>query len=145
MAALRPWVPAPIHPLVEAALSRPSIISDVRSLADALGVHRKTVFNRCAHAAFLNPMELLTWTRLALAAYLLEATGVTVEKISIEIGYPSPTALRNTMKRYTGLRPMEIRASGGLQVVVDRLRARLRQNSAGLGAESARPSPLHTV
>jgi AraC-like DNA-binding protein len=145
MAALRPLVPAPIHPLVEAALSRPSIVSDVRSLADALGVHRKTVFNRCAHAAVLNPMELLTWTRLALVAYLLEATGVTVEKISIETGYPSPTALRNTMKRYTGLRPMEVRASGGLQIVVDRLRARLGQNSAGLSAESARPTPLHTV
>ena len=145
MAALRPWVPAPIHPLVEAALSRPLIVSDVRSLADALGVHRKTVFNRCAHAAFLNPIELLTWTRLALVGYLLEATGVTVEKISIEIGYPSPTALRNTMKRYTGLRPMEIRASGGLEIVVERLRARIKQNSAVLSAESAPSAPLHAV
>jgi len=145
LAALRPWVPPPIHPLVEAALTRPLIVSDVRSLADALGVHRKTVFNRCAHAEFLNPVELLTWTRLALVAYLLEATGITVDKISIETGYPSPTALRNMMKRYTGLRPTEIRAGGGLQVVVDRLRARLAQNSAGLSAKSALRAPLHTV
>ena len=145
MAALRPLVPPPIHPLVEAALARPLVVIDVRSLADALGVHRKTVFNRCAHAAFLNPVELLTWTRLALVAYLLEVTGITVEKISIETGYPSPTALRNMIKRYTGLRPTEIRAGGGLQVVVDRLRAGLAQNSAGLSVESAVPAPLHTV
>jgi AraC-like DNA-binding protein len=145
MAALRPLVPPPIHPLVEAALTRPLVVIDVRSLADAIGVHRKTVFNRCAHAEFLNPVELLTWTRLALVAYLLEVTGITVEKISIETGYPSPTALRNMMKRYTGLRPTEIRAGGGLQVVVDRLRVRLAPTSAGLSAESAVAAPLHTV
>lgn len=139
LSALRPLVPAPIHPLIEAVLSRPAMVCDVRALADALGVHRKTLFNRCAQAEFVGPAELLTWTRLAMVAYLLETTGFTVENIAIEIGYPSPTALRNTMKRYTGVRPMGIRESGGLERVIDRLRERLRSKTSP-NADSARPT-----
>jgi len=126
LAALRPLIPAPIHPMAEALLSRPAVVCDVRALAAALGVHRKTLFNRCTSTSFVAPAELVTWTRLALVAYLLETTGFTVERIALETGYPSPTALRNTMKRYTGMRATDIRAGGGLAVVIDCLRSRLQ-------------------
>lgn len=145
MSALRLWTPAAIHPLIEAVLSRPAMVADVRSLADALGVHRKTLFNRCVQASFLTPAELLTWVRLALVAYLLETTGFTVEHISIVLGYPSPTALRNTIKRYTGCRATMIRAQGGLQLVVDRFSARIRQSAVPASLESSAQPPLHVV
>lgn len=146
MSALRPLVPPLIHPLIEAALSRPAVVSDVRALADALGVHRKTLFNRCMHAHFVSPAELLTWTRLAMVAYLLETTGFTIESIAMETGYPSPTALRNTMKRYTTLRPMAIREGGGLEIVVERLRTRLQSlKSPPSGEPAPRTSTLHVV
>lgn len=147
MAALRPWVPPPLHPMIEAALSRPTMVRDVRALADALGVHRKTLFNRCTHAAFLSPAELLTWTRIALVAYLLETTGYTIERISIETGYPSPTALRNTVKRHTRLRPMEIRLNGGVHLVIESLRSRLQASSVppSPGDPTGQMTPLHAL
>jgi AraC-like DNA-binding protein len=146
MTALRPSVPAAIQPMVEAALLRPTCVTDVGALAEALGVHRKTLFNRCEHAAFVGPAELLTWTRLALVAYLLEWTGYTVENISLELGFPSPTALRNMMKRYTGLRPMEIRQPGGLELIVERLGQKLRElrSAPALDRAPAR-SQLHVL
>lgn len=132
MAALRPHLPAEIHPMAEAALARPSVVTDIAGLARALGVHRKTLFNRCVHAGVRSPAAVLAWTRLALAGYLLASTGCTVESLSIELGFPSPTSLRNAVKRYTGRRATEIRDAGGLALVVECMRARLRR-SEGVG------------
>lgn len=126
MAALRPHLAAELHPMVETALARPAVVNDVASLARALGVHRKTLFNRCVRAGVRSPAALLTWTRIALAGYLLESTGCTVESLSIELGFPSATALRNAIKRYTGRRPTAVRDGGGLALVVECMRARVR-------------------
>jgi len=126
MAALRPHLPVETHPMVEAALARPSVVTDVAALAGALGVHRKTLFNRCVQTGLVKPAALLAWTRIALAGYLLETTGCTVESLSLELGFPSPTALRNAVKRYTGRRATDVRDAGGLAVVIACMRARLR-------------------
>jgi len=126
MEALCSIVPAALHPVVEAALAKPETVTTVSELADALGVHRKTLFNRCERADFLPPAELLTWVRLALVAYMLETTGCTVETIANELGFPSDTALRNSMKRYTGQRASEIRTSGGVSRVLRALCERVR-------------------
>ena len=130
MLLLRPIIPTALHPLVEAALSDPATVNDVGRLADAVHVHRRTLFNRCARFSCLNPTELLAWTRLTLVALLLEATGATVETIAMQLGYPSPTALRNTIKRYTGLRATEIRASGGARLVLGLMQVRILERSA---------------
>jgi AraC-like DNA-binding protein len=118
-------IPAPLQPMVEAILTQPGDVVNLDVLANVLGVHRSTLFNRCERAGFLPPAELLAWTRLALVAYLLGTTGCTVETIAIELAYPSDTALRNGIKRYTGKRATEIRKQGGVQCVVSALRARL--------------------
>ena len=131
MAALRPHLPAEIHPMVEAALARPAVVTDVATLARALGVHRKTLFNRCTHAGVASPAAILAWTRIALAGYLLECTGCTVESLAIDLAFPSPTALRNALKRYTGRRATDLRDGGGLAVVIDRMRARMRNGAPG--------------
>jgi len=131
MQKLAPVVPSMLHPMVEAALAKPESVSSVRDLANALGVHRKTLFNRCDSARFLPPAELLAWCRLALVAYHLENTGCTIETIAIDLGFPSDTALRNAMKRYTGLRATEVRTRGGVTCVVDVLRERLRDWQSG--------------
>jgi AraC-like DNA-binding protein len=145
MSEMRTLVAPAMHPMVEAALTRPSVVTDVSALAKALGVHRKTLFNRCARAGSVLPQELLTWSRLALVAYLLEWTGCTVEELSIELGYASATALRNTIKRHVGLRATEIRSRGGLKAVLDRLRDRLSALSLHAEATLTRPAELHTV
>ena len=127
MESLGAVVPVMLHPMLEVALAKPHSVTSVPSLAAALGVHRKTVFNRCERAAFLSPAELLTWARLALVAHLLETTGCTIETIANDLGFPSDTALRNTMKRYTGRRAGEIRCSGGLACVLSALAERLHE------------------
>ena len=118
-------IPAPLQPMVDAILSQPAEVVNLDVLANVLGVHRSTLFNRCERVGFLPPAELLAWTRLALVAYLLGTTGCTVETIAIQLAYPSDTALRNGIKRYTGKRATEIRQQGGVQCVVSALLARL--------------------
>jgi AraC-like DNA-binding protein len=145
--ALRTLLPPVLQPIVEAALTRPAVVTDVTALATALGIHRRTIFNRCARAGRLGPQELLTWVRLCLVGYLLESTGCTVESIALQLGYSSPTTLRNTIKRHIGLRATEIRTQGGFQLVVERLQRRLGAspsvvNATGV-AESA--ATLHAV
>lgn len=111
-----------VHPLLEAALTAPAEVTSVMDLANALGVHRKTLFNRCRRAGVSVPAQLLVWTRLTLVAYYLDATACTVETIATEMGYPSATALRNTVKRCTGLTAQELRRAGAVRAVVQRLR-----------------------
>lgn len=143
---LRPLISPELLPMVEAALTRPEVVTDVTTLAAALGVHRKTIFNRCARAGRLRPQELLIWIRLALVAFLLESTACTVEDISLQLGYPSPTALRNTIKRHVGLRATEIRTRGGLEFVLKRLRDRIRApGSVNTTLMAERPAALHAV
>jgi AraC-like DNA-binding protein len=137
MTRLGPVVPSRLHPMLEATLARPDAIKTVPELAAALGVHRKTLFNHCRKASFLAPAELIAWGRLAMVAYLLETTACTIERIALELGYASDTALRNTVKRYTGQRAGQIRNVGGVDAVVSALESRAR-----CGGEAA---TLHLV
>lgn len=124
-------VPSLLHPMVEATLARPDAIRSMPELASAIGVHRKTLFNHCRRVEFLAPAELIAWARLAMVAYLLETTPCTVERIALELGYASDTALRNTIKRYTGQRAGEIRSAGGVERVIQALEDRVRGGSGG--------------
>src|SRR5262249_18558138 len=135
MTRLAPIVPSRLHPMLEATLARPDAIRAVPELAAALGVHRKTLFNHCRKASFPAPAELIAWARLAMVAYLLETTACTIERIAIELGYASDTALRNTVKRYTGQRAGEIRDGGAVLAVTAALEARARR---GAGAARLR-------
>lgn len=74
--------------------------------------------------------------RLHGAARSLETTACTIERIGIELGYASDTALRDTIKRYTGRRAGQLRDAGAVDQVVraldDRLRRETRQPSLRL-------------
>ena len=124
-------VPHKLHPVVQMALARPDAITTVRSLADALGVQRHTLFNWCVGTDFLRPEEVLVWVRLALVAYYLETTGSTVETIALELSFPSDTALRNSIKRYTAHRATELRRAGGLSAVVEAFACRVAERRHG--------------
>jgi AraC-like DNA-binding protein len=138
MQLLEAIVPAPLHPMVEAVLARPDEITDLASLAAALRVHRKTLFNVCRRAAFIAPAELLAWVRLVLVGYLLETTGCTIERIAADLSYPSPTALRNTFRRHVGVPASSVRAAGGSRSVVGAFARRLADRPEKSG-------PLHVV
>jgi len=126
MKCLSQILPAELHPFVEAALESPGQATTIRALADLVGVHRRTIFNRCRRSSPLSPTQLLVWVRLALVAFHLENTACTVETIAIDLAYPSSAALRNTLKRYTGHRASELRERGPIDSLLGRLRERIR-------------------
>jgi AraC-like DNA-binding protein len=125
MRQLEPVVPALLHRVAEAIVSRPSEITSLPELTRHLRVHRRTLFNWCKRAGPLPPAELLVWCRLALVGHHLVNSGCTVETISVDMGFPSDNALRNALKRYTGLTATGIRRRGGTDAVVAALRRRL--------------------
>ena len=124
-AGLQPIIPATLQSLVQEVVSNPDSLTTVEQLAPALGVHRKTLVNRCQRAGFMAPSELIAWCRLCVVGYLLQRSGATIESIALTQGFSSHTALRNLMKRYTGLTATEVRKGGGLSEVLKAMRRRL--------------------
>lgn len=105
-----------------------------RSLAQVLGVNVKTLVKQCRSNGLPSPGALLNWIRLMVVAYLLEAEGRALEHVAAAFGLESASPLRNLMKRYTGLRSLEVRTGGGLKVVID---AFLRDDA--FGRQEGRP------
>jgi AraC-like DNA-binding protein len=130
MRQLEAVIPPLLHRVAEAIVSNPSDITSLPELTRHLRVHRRTLFNWCKRAGSLPPAELLAWCRLALVGHHLVNSGCTVETISVDMGFPSDNALRNTLKRYTGLTATGIKRAGGAEAVV----AALRRRAAGAAA-----------
>jgi transcriptional regulator GlxA family with amidase domain len=68
---------------------------------------------------------MIQWCRLLIAARMLEDPGRAVEHVALLLDFPSGASLRNMLKRYTGLRPLEIRENGGMRCVLHILRQTL--------------------
>ena len=111
-------VPAGARPIVEHCVLHARSALTVSGIARALGVHRKTLVNRLAAARLPGPQTVVGWSRLLLVGHALEEPGLPVERIALDFDFPSATALRNMLKRYTGLRPAEVRENGGLSCVL---------------------------
>jgi AraC-like DNA-binding protein len=95
------------------------------------------LYHRCPNtlwkhlrSAGLPPVnKLIVWTRLCHAAYLLGDSGRTVENVADVLGFPCANALRNQMQRYAGVTPREVRAGGGLPLLLAAFRERHRAGS----------------
>jgi len=105
-----------------------------RALAQVLGINVKTLVKHCRTNGLPSPGALLNWIRLMVVAYLLEAEGRALEHVAGAFGLDSASPLRNLMKRYTGLRSLEVRTGGGLKVVIE---AFLREDA--FGRQDGRP------
>jgi methylphosphotriester-DNA--protein-cysteine methyltransferase len=75
---------------------------------------------------------VILWCRLAIVGHMLERTGSTVESIGLALGFPSHTALRNQVKRYTGRTATAIRQEGGLAAVLAAWRRKLASRGVRL-------------
>jgi AraC-like DNA-binding protein len=109
---------------LEHAAEAPTVVDVGR----ALGIHRKTLVNRTRAAALPPPRALLAWCRLLLAADLLEDPLRPVEQAALVLDFPSGTAFRNMLRRYTGLGPRDVRENGGLVCVLHAFRRALTSN-----------------
>lgn len=122
---LEPLLPANVLPMVQYSLENGRRAISVEEVADALNVHRKTLVDRLSGSHLPTPSALIAWCRLITAARLLEDPGRSVEQVALILDFPSGTSMRNMMKRYTGLRPGEIRENGGVRCVLHALKRTL--------------------
>lgn len=118
--AVRARVPPTVWPLIEMYLRRPAEPLTVARSARQLGVDRKTLLNRLQAVGYPAPAEVRAWCRLFVAARLLERSGRTVESVALQLEFQSGSALRNLLKRHTGLSPKALRSEGALQLLLDR-------------------------
>jgi AraC-like DNA-binding protein len=113
-----------------------------RALAQVLGMNVKTLVKHCRASGLPSPGALLNWVRLMVVSYLLEAEGRALEHVAAAFGLDSASPLRNLMKRYTGLRSLEVRTGGGLKVVIQ---AFLRDDAFGRQEPRPRASACEAV
>lgn len=139
--AMRGRLPESLAIFAEWAIRHPSC-NTVESLSDRIGMHRQTAAVWCRKARILRPEELLMWCRLLLVAAILERTNHSVSALATDLDFPSVIALRNQLKRYTGLTALEIRAAG-FDAVLRRFDDRV-----AAGRQSAEPAvgpPLELI
>lgn len=97
----------------------------VDSLARMLGVHRRSMSAWLQKRLLPTAGELISWGRLVAAAYHLDRSGDSVERIALDLGFASASGLHNMIRRYTGLTPTELRRGGAERAVLEALRRAL--------------------
>lgn len=127
-----PHVPAEVLPIIACSLEHAGRAASIEDIARQLGVHRKTLVNRMAVAGLPTPSAVLAWSRLLLAARLLEDPGRSVEHVAHALEFGSGTALRNMLRRYTRLRPADVRTRGGLRCVLELFLQALRAGTRSM-------------
>ena len=105
-------------PFVSYCLTRAHGPISVRGAADALGLDRRTLVRRLERCGLPQPRRVAGWCRVIVAARLLDEPIYTLEQAALRLDFPSGTALRNMLVRYTGLPPREIRENGGVRCVL---------------------------
>lgn len=119
--------------LVRYCIEHASEAPTIDDISRALGVHRRTLVNRMQGAMLPPPSELWAWSRVLLAARYLEVPGRSVEWVALTVGYPSANALRNALKKYTGLVPSELREDAGFARATLAFRSALLATSRHIG------------
>jgi AraC-like DNA-binding protein len=122
---LEELVTADAWPFVSYCLTRAHGPISVSGAANALGLDRRTLVRRLERAGLPSPRRIAGWCRVVAAARLLDEPIYTLEQAALRLEFPSGTALRNMMMRYTGLKPREIRENGGVHCVMHLFRREL--------------------
>src|SRR5436309_15837486 len=139
---LRPHLTTDAIAIVETSVQYAWPDFSSRALAQVLGMNVKTLVKQCRGCGLPTPGALLNWIRLMVVAYLLDAEGRALEHVAAAFGLESASPLRNLMKRYTGLRSLEVRAGGGVKVVID---AFLREDAFGRAESAPRDSTRESL
>jgi len=127
-------VPDSVATLIDYCLRRSNRVPSIDTVARVVGVHRKTLAVHCARAHLPSPSALLCWKRLILVSQRLEDPGRSTERAAQDAGFPSASAFRNMLRRYTGLSPTDVRERGGSVCLIDLFVARLSGRSSATRA-----------
>jgi transcriptional regulator GlxA family with amidase domain len=94
----------------------------VTDMAKALHLHRRTLNARSYNAHYPSPSAIIAWARLLLVADISMNVALSTDRAAMLAGFSSGTAFRNMLRRYTGLRPTEVRERGGVDCILAVLR-----------------------
>lgn len=95
------------------------------SLVRILGVTPRALSRALTACAYPSPHKVIMWGRLVVAAALLDDTRHSADRIALTLSFPSGSAFRNNCRRYLAARPMEIRARGGADYVLEQLKLQI--------------------
>ncbi|MGH7719012.1 MAG: hypothetical protein ACREON_09250 [Gemmatimonadaceae bacterium] len=138
MSELAPLIPRGVQPIVEYCLAHGREHLDVDTVARELRCHRNTLAYRLSSARLPPLSEMIAWSQLLLAAALLDGSGYSARAMARMLSFPSGSAFRATLRRYTHLTPRQLQKAGGYRLLLQRFCSRLEQSlSAGRVAESA--------
>ncbi len=74
-------------------------------IAGRAAMSHRTLYRRFREQTGTTPLRWLRRSRIRRAQYLLETTGHPVERISLQVGFGSPTSFRDVFKRLVGTSP----------------------------------------
>jgi AraC-like DNA-binding protein len=111
-AQIKDVVPPRLRPVILTALENPGRAATVASLARELGIDRKTLHNWCRSERFLAPRDVVRWSRLLLAAALLNWSSRSVASVAIELDFPTDNTLRVAIRRQFGVQPSAMKRAG---------------------------------
>lgn len=123
---LKHLFPVQLLPLLHEMLLRANCPLRPAAVANLYHRHPNTVREHLRAAGLPTVNRLIVWTRLFLAAHLLESPSRTVEYVALALEFSSASALRNQLKRYAGLTPQDIREGGGLKLLLNAFQERHR-------------------
>jgi len=122
---VRAIAPDWLLPFVEFCAARTGAAGNVAALVEHTGLKRRTLDSRIRRAGLPTAEAILGWCRVLHAAWRLDRSSDSVERIALTIGLTSASALRNFYRRYAGVPPTAARAGGGFSVLLDRFCAEL--------------------
>jgi hypothetical protein len=129
LAALHAVTPPPAWPIVQHCTRLAHTPLTVHALASALGVTRQRLAARLRDAHMPLARELIAWSRLLVALHRLELGGHTIERVALELGFPSGVALHNSARRHLHAPLGALRERGGyeaaLAMLLDRIARRV--------------------
>jgi AraC-like DNA-binding protein len=120
---IRDRVPASLVPFIEYCAGRMGARWRVPDVVEGAGSHRRTLDSRLRRAGLPTAERILGWCRVLHAAWRLDRSEDSVERVALAIGLTSASALRNYYRRYAGVPPTEVRAHGGFALLLDHFRA----------------------
>lgn len=115
--------------IVEAAAGAAAVGGDSRDMCDELHMSGRTLLRWCRRSGLPDPRRLLAWTRVLMAAQLLDDPGRTVTSVTTACGYTSDMSLRRTLQTFLNETPVTLRRRGGaVNVAADAFVASLRRS-----------------
>lgn len=113
----RPALPEELTTLLKTTLRIAHRPISVSTLASAAGMPERSLRRWCEDARIPSPQWIIGWARLLVAGYYLDDPGRTILQVAELLEFTSSCALRNQLRRYSGLSPRELRARGSTMLL----------------------------